>query len=194
MKKSRVSVIKDNIKPGDKIPNARNDAIVGQCIDEMMAAKGYIVDKSGVVDLIEFNIDNKSRKNSSKAHHTVGSMVIDAYLETAEFENTRLYKKLQNQNQITYDTNFNEVTKIRIVDMDIDVTQQALKEIYNNLRQKLIEGNRSKSIYSDCKRGLLDGYGHNNSYRFRLTDKFMKKIQDIAGSRDTFTNLFEVIK
>ena len=102
--------------------------------------------------------------------------------------------ELQNQNQITYDTNFNEVTKIRIVDMDIDVTQQALKEIYNNLRQKLIEGNRSKSIYSDCKRGLLDGYGHNNSYRFRLTDKFMKKIQNIAGSRDTFTNLFEVIK
>jgi hypothetical protein len=191
MKKSRVSIIKDNINLGDKIPNACNDAVIGQWIDNSLAAKGHIVDKSGVMDLPEFNIDNKSRKNSSKAHHTVGSMVVDAYLKTAEFEKTRLHKKLQNQNQITYDTNFNEVTKIRIVDMDIDITQQALKEIYNNLRQKLIEGNRSKSIYSDCKRGLLDGYGHNNSYRFRLTDKFMKKIQNIAGSRDTFMKHFE---
>ena len=75
--------------------------------------------------------------------------------------------------------------------MDIDVTQQALKEIYKNLRQKLVEGNRAKCIYSDCGRGIFDGYGHENSYRFRLADKFMKKIQNIAGSRDTFNNLFE---
>ena len=193
MKKSRVSVLKHNINVGDKIPNAINDAIVGQWVDHTLA-QNYYIDKSGVLDMPNEKIDNKSRKKGSKAPHTVGSMTIEAYLQTPEFEKTRLYKKLQNQNQITYDANFNEVTNIRIVDMDINVTQQALKEIYNNLRQQLIEGNRNKTIYSDCKRGILDGFGHDNSYRFRLTDKFMKQIQNVAGSRDTFITLFEEVK
>jgi hypothetical protein len=196
MKQARVSIIKDNINPGDEIPNIINDATIGLWVDHTMSAKGHKVDKLGVMDLPDLKIDNKTRKKGSKAPHTVGSMTTKNIIDTPNFEDTRLYKKVQNQNQIIYDTSFNKVISTRIVDMDISTTKEAFREIWTSLRKKVIAeskiGIRSKNIYSDCGRGILDGYGHNNSYRLRVTDKFMKQIQNIAGSRDTFTNLFEL--
>jgi hypothetical protein len=198
MKQARVSIIKDNIKVGDKIPNVVNDATIGVWVDDTLASKGHNVDKTGVMDLPDLKIDNKTRKKGSKCPHTVGSMTDQSIIDTPNFEDTRLYHKVQNQNQITYDTNFNEVTATRIVDMDISTTKKAFSEIWTNLRQKVIaeaksdKGIRSKHIYSDCGRGILDGYGHKNSYRFRITDKFMKQIQNIAGNRDTFNKFIEL--
>ena len=192
MKQARVSILKQNINVGDKIPNAFNDAVVGQWVDHTLTVNGYSVDKSGVVDIPDLNIDNKSRKKGSKTHHTIGSQTIKKWIETPNFKDTDIYKKVQNQNQITYDSNFDEVTKVQLVDMDIDIIQAALSSIYENLREKLVNGNRNKSIYSDCKRGIAECYTHPNSYKLRLTDKYMKQIQNIAGSRDTFTTHFEL--
>jgi hypothetical protein len=191
MKQARVSVLKHNVQVGDQIPHARNDAIVGQWIDSKLS-ENYTIDKFGVVDIPELGIDNKSRKRSSKTHHSVGSQTIEKWLAFDKFEDTDIYKKLQNQNQVTYDSNFKIVTKVRLVDMDISVTQEKLKAIYTNLRQKLVEGNRAKSIYSDCKRGVIECYTHENSYKLRLTDKYMKEIQNIAASRDTFNKFIEL--
>ena len=191
MKKVRVSVLKHNVQVGDQIPQARNDADFGHWLDDKIS-ENYTIDKFGVVDIPELGIDNKGRKRSSKTHHSVGSQTIEKWLAFDKFEDTDIYKKLQNQNQVTYDSNFKIVTKVRLVDMDISVTQEKLKAIYTNLRQKLVEGNRAKSIYSDCKRGVIECYTHKNSYKLRLTDKYMKEIQNIAASRDTFNKFIEL--
>ena len=192
MKQPRVSILKYNVKVGDRIPNASNDATVGQWIDHTLTVNGYNVDKFGVVDIPDLNIDNKSRKKGSKTHHSIGSQTIKKWLDYANFKDTDICKKLQNQNQVIYDSNFGVITSVRLVDMDIDVTQDTLEIIYNDLRKKLVNGDRSKSIYSDCKRGVAECYTHSNSYKFRLTDKYMKQVQNIAGNRDTFSKYIEL--
>ena len=48
-----------------------------------------------------------------------------------------------------------------------------------------------KNIVSDCGWAVFDGYCHNNSYRFRITDKAMKKIKTMSKSRDSRKGLFD---
>jgi hypothetical protein len=192
MKQARVSVLKHNVQVGDQIPHARNDAVVGQWADSTLS-QNYYIDKSGVLDMPNEKIDNKTRKKGSKAHHTVGSQTIEKWVSNKNFKDTDIFKKVQNQNQITYDSNFDEVIKVQIVDFDIDIVQDALSSIYENLREKIVNGNRDKSIYSDCKRGIAECYTHPNSYKLRLTDKYMKQIQNIAGNRDTFNKFIELL-
>jgi len=191
MKLSRVSIIKNNISVGTKIPTTTNDAQVGQWADSVIESNGHTIDKNGLVDLPEYGIDNKTRKKSSKAHHTVGSMTIKNITDTKNWAETRYYAKSQNQNQITYDTDFLEVSKVKIIDMAIDLIQENLKDGYEDCRNQLVGGCRNKEIKSSNGWVVLDGYGHSNSYRMRITNKAMKKIHNISGSRDTMKALFE---
>lgn len=191
MKKARVSVIKDNIKQGTIIPNFSNDCEIGQWADEQMVNKGHAIDKNGLVDHPQYGIDNKTRRKGSKAPHTVGSMTIDAIKKADHWEDTRYYHKTQNQNQITYDTDFLEVTTVKVVDMAIDRIQEKLAEGFYDCRDQIRAGCRNKTIKSKNGWVLLDGYGHENSYRMRITDKAMKQIYNISGARDTFKTHFD---
>ncbi len=194
MKNARVSVIKNNIKKGDPIPTFKQDYEAGQWVEEQLIKNGHVVDRTGIIDLPEYNTDNKSRKKGSTANHTVGSMTINDILNTPAFKDTRYHTKLQNQNQVTYDTVFNEVSDVRLVDMDIDDIQDRLKEGYDDCRKQLIEneenGYYQKEIKSKNGWVVFDGYGHDNSYRMRIPNTAMKKIHNISGSRDTFKKLF----
>jgi hypothetical protein len=191
MKKARVKIIKNNITVGTVIPSIRNDGDIGQWVDQTMLEKGHVVDKNGLVDMPEYGVDNKSRKKGSHANHTVGSMTIDDIINTPDFNDTRYRHKVQNQNQVTYDANFSEVSSVRLVDMDIDVIQQKLVEGYNDCRDQLLLGVRNKEIKSANGWVVFDGYVHENSYRMRITNTAMKKIHNISGSRDTFNRHFE---
>lgn len=194
MKKARVKTIKDNIEIGAQIPNFSKDFEVGQWVDSQMANRGHRVDKSGLVDLPDYEVDNKSRKKGSHANHTVGSMTIADIIATPDFNNTRYRHKVQNQNQVVYDPNFLEVTDVKLLDMDIELIQEKLAEGYNDCRQQVIDGDRSKEIKSANGWVVFDGYVHHNSYRMRITNTAMKKIHNISGSRDTFTKLFEEVQ
>jgi len=195
MKKARVSVIKDNMGEGCRVPTFKKSCEMGQWVDEEMSKKGHVVDHSGVLDMPEYRIDNKTRKSGSAASHTVGSMTIPDIVNAQNWEDTRLYQKCQNQNQITWDPDFMEISKVKIVDMDIDFIQEHLSKAFANLRDKVIaeqqQGVRSKTIRSDCGWAEFDGYGHKNSYRMRIPDRAMKKICTVSSSRDSFKNLFE---
>lgn len=193
MKKPRVKTIKDNIQPGTPIPIAKNDCETGQYVDQLMSNKGHVVDKNGIVDLPELDVDNKSRKWGSKANHTVGSMTIDNILNTPDFNNTSWRRKVQNQNQVVYNTDFLEVVSVELLDMDIDLIQEKLAEGYVDCRQQLLNGNRDKEIKSDNGWVVFDGYGHENSYRMRIPNTAMKKIKNISGARDTYHKFFEEV-
>ena len=194
MKSARVSVIKNNIEPGSRIPNVRNDATVGQWADQELVNKGHSIDKSGTVDMPEYGIDNKTRKKGSKANHTIGSWLIEKILATPKWTDTPFYQKSKNQNQIEWDPNFMEVSKVKIVDMEIDAIQQKLEEGYIDVWTQLKEGDRSKEIKSSNGWVVLDGYGNEKSYRMRITDKAMKQIHNISGARDQWNNMFLEVK
>jgi hypothetical protein len=194
MKKTRVKEIKNNITTGTKIPVFQKDGDAGIYIDQLMVNKGHAVDKNGLVDMPEYGVDNKSRKKGSHAHHTVGSMTIDNIISTPDFKNTRYYHKVQNQNQVTYDSDFLEVCDVVLLDMDIELIQEKLAEGYNDCREQLINGVRDKEIKSKNKWVVFDGYVHHNSYRMRITNSAMKKIHNISGVRDTYKNLFEEVQ
>jgi hypothetical protein len=193
MKKARVKIIKDNIEIGTKVPVAINDAIIGQFIDDLMMSKGHVIDKIGHVDMPEYGSDNKVRKLRSNANHTVGSNTINKIINTPNWQDTSFYRKSLNPNQITYDPDFNEVIDSKLVDMEIDLIQQNLEEGYLDCREQLIAGSRAKEIKSKNGWVVFDGYNHRNSYRMRITNRAMKKIHNISGSRDTFQKHFEEV-
>jgi len=189
MKSARVKTIKNNIAVGTPIPNFTQDHEAGHWVDQSMIDKGHRVDTTGAVDLPEYGIDNKSRKYGSKASWTIGSMTIDNIIATPNWEDTRFYKKCKNQNQVKYSTDFMEVVDVHILDMDIDLIQHKLQQDYTDLRQCVVNGDRSKEIKGHWV--VFDGYGHSNSYRMRITNNAMQKIKNISGSRDTVKKLLE---
>ena len=194
MKSPRVKLIKNNIELGTKVPQANNDATVGHFIDDLMVQKGHTVDKQGLLDLPEYGCDNKVRKLRSNANHSIGSNTIDKIINNGNWKETSFYRKSLNPNQITYDPDFNEVIDAKLVDMEIDLIQQNLEEGYLDCREQLIAGCRNKEIKSKNGWVIFDGYGHHNSYKFRIPNKAMKKIHNISGSRDTFQKHFEVLQ
>jgi hypothetical protein len=193
MKKARVKIIKNNIQKGSKVPASGKDSDVGMWVDSELSNNGHKIDKNGIVDLPEYGVDNKSRKQGSRCHHTVGSMTINDIINTPNWHDTRYYKKSLNQNQITWNSDFLEVTEVSVIDMDLPEIQEPLKRAYENLQSKVATGDRRKNITSDCGWAVFDGYNHPNSYRYRITDSAMKKIQNLSRSRDSRKTLFEEI-
>jgi len=189
MKSARVKIIKDNIVVGSSIPKFTQDHEAGQWVDQEMRSKGHVVDITGAVDMPEYGIDNKSRNVQSKAAWTIGSMTIENIIATPVWEDTRFYKKCKNQNQVKYNTDFMEIVDVSVIDMDIDLIQQNLKKDYNDLRQRVVEGDRSKEIRGSWM--IFDGYGHCDSYRMRITNRAMKMIKNISGTRDTVNKFLE---
>lgn len=193
LKVARVKEIKNNIQKGDQVPFQNKDGDVGQWVDQVLTSRGHIVDPFGVVDLPQYRIDNKTHKKGSTSYYTVGSMTIDSIIKTPNWYDTRYYKKSLNQNQIEWDANFQEVTNVTILDMDLSEIQEPLKAAYDNLRSKVIDEDRRRHISSDCGWAVFDGYNHDNSYRFRITVKAMNKIKNMSKSRDTRKRLFEQV-
>ncbi len=191
MKNPRVKTIKNNIKIGTRIPKFEKDCDAGIWLDSKMASNGHYVDKNGLVDMPDYGIDNKSRKKGSHAHHTVGSMTVNDIINTANFSSTRFFKKVQNQNQVTYDPVFNEISSVRIIDMDIELIQKNLADGYADCRRQLLLGNRDKEIKSANGWVIFDGYVSDRSYRMRITNTAMKKIHNISSTRDTYSAFFE---
>jgi hypothetical protein len=191
MKSARVKIIKDNIVVGSSIPTWTQDHEAGQWVDQEMRSKGHVVDTTGAVDMPEYGIDNKSRNVKSKAAWTIGSMTIENIIATPSWEDTRFYKKCKNQNQVKYNTDFMEISSVHLLDMEIDDVQLALSSAYDDVRSRLIQGDRSKEIKSSNGWVILDGYGHLNSYRFRIRDSAMKQIESLSATRDTRKQHFE---
>jgi hypothetical protein len=189
MKSARVKTIKNNVAVGTVTPLFTQDHQAGHWVDSVMKSKGHVVDTVGVVDLPEYGIDNKSRKYGSKASWTIGSMTIEDIIDTPKWEDTRFYKKCKNQNHVEYHPDLREVVKVTVVDFDINLIQNKLRQDYEYLRSCVIEGDRSKEIRGNWT--VFDGYSHENSYRMRITNSTMKMFKNISATRDTVNNVLE---
>lgn len=154
---------------------------VGKWYEEQLASKGFQMNSGQGVDIPGLNLENKTRKRSSKAAHTTGTMTYDNIINTP-YEQSSISKKLQQQNRMEYDNTFNVVTNESIYDFGDIAIQQKLKEAYEHGREILREhGGPSPGTIRCGEFGMFE-WKSGNTYAHRITDSGMKKMKAMAKS------------
>lgn len=179
-------------------PNAKDciDGSMGIAIEKELTKQGFNV-SSGVIDLPELRLEIKTRKSSSDAAHTVGTMTHEAILNT-EWENTGFKQKLLSQLRITIDVETGKVSDQHVIhfydDPDID---RELQRSYEDARTKLRmyhltnNGEILKKAHIRGKdRMAFFEYKDGSSYAFRISDCGMKRFINMANVAPVFNSLF----
>ncbi len=181
IKKLKTSVV------GKKVPKQQkgNEGNVGRHLHEEMGASKHGVD-SPILDM-----DLKTRKRSSKAPHTTGTMTFDDIMNT-EWENTTFAQKLQNRCHVVHDDTFsedNEVVSQEIFDFRGQDIQDLLKRDFDIAKAKLkASGKGTTGTIVGGEFGMFEHRG-GNTYAHRITDSGMKKLEGMAKS--TYNDLFK---
>jgi len=189
----RVTSIKNNIQVGTVIPTSatKTDNGVGHWADDEIESNGHSVDRNGTVDLPDIGVENKTKKRGTNAAWTQGSITIENIKSTAKLTDTRIWEKMKNQNQVTWDETVQKVVGVEIVNMDIEEIRKLLQEGWDDVRQQVLNGNGSKNITSKNKVLVLDGYNSDTSYNIRIPNTAMNKIRSISRTKNSIDRLFE---
>ena len=192
IKSLKVNLSKINFEDPDQV----NDGTNGKILEQEMIRQGYPIDQSGIIDLP--GIEVKSRKASTDAMHTVGTMTYDAIIATP-WDQTPFKKKLQTQYRVTI--NKEECTggvsaTGKVVDFSDPEIQKELEDAYEKCRAELISQGqiyKGQTITAGGQYGKLEHKpgksGTGKSYALRIPNSGMKKLLTIANS--TFNKLFE---
>ena len=187
----RIKIKKLNTGSSDLVvPEQRkgNEGNVGKWYEGHMARKGFRMNPGHGVDVPDLNLENKTRKRSSKAAHTTGTMTYDNIINTP-YEKSSISQKLQQQNRMEYDNTFNVVTSESVYDFRDPYIQQKLKESYENARQILRnQGGPCPGTVIGGEFGVFE-WKSGNTYAHRIPDSGMKQMKSMAKS--TFNDLFE---
>jgi len=180
-----------------EFPSAKycNDGRMGIAIENELRNQGYKV-TSGVIDMPDLQLEIKTRKSSSGAPHTVGTMTHDDILNTC-WKNTSFRQKLQSQLRITIDDKTGKVSDQSVIhfhdDPDID---HELERSYEVARAKLKEHHalyndilKSYNIKGEGRMAFLE-YKEGNSYAFRISHLGMKRFINMANTAPQFNSLF----
>ena len=76
-----------------------NEGNVGKFYDNYLKEKGFEINSGRGIDLPGLHIENKTRKRSSKAPHTVGTITYDNIINKS-YRNSTIFDKLQQQNRM----------------------------------------------------------------------------------------------
>ena len=195
--KVKIKSLKVNLDNIDFVdPDQVNDGRNGKILEQEMIRQGYPIDQNGTIDLP--GIEVKSRKSSTDAMHTVGTMTYDDILVTP-WDQTPFKKKLQTQYRVTI--NKEECTggvsaTGKIVDLSDPEIQKELEDAYEKCRAELIAQGQiyiGQTITAGGQYGKLEHKpgpnGTGKSYALRIPNSGMKKLLTIANS--TFNTLFE---
>jgi hypothetical protein len=195
--KVKIKSLKVNLDNIDFVdPDQVNDGRNGKILEQEMMRQGYPIDQNGTIDLP--GIEVKSRKSSTDAMHTVGTMTYDDILVTP-WDQTPFKKKLQTQYRVTI--NKEECTggvsaTGKVVDLSDPEIQKELEDAYEKCRAELIAQGQiyiGQTITAGGQYGKLEHKpgpnGTGKSYALRIPNSGMKKLLTIANS--TFNTLFE---
>lgn len=195
--KVKIKSLKVNLDNIDFVdPDQVNDGRNGKILEQEMMRQGYPIDQNGTIDLP--GIEVKSRKSSTDAMHTVGTMTYDDILVTP-WDQTPFKKKLQTQYRVTI--NKEEYTggvsaTGKVVDFSDPEIQKELEDAYEKCRAELIAQGQiyiGQTITAGGQYGKLEHKpgpnGTGKSYALRIPNSGMKKLLTIANS--TFNTLFE---
>lgn len=197
--KAKIKSLKVNLSNIDFAdPDKVNDGRNGKILEQEMMRQGYPIDRSGTVDMPDIGIEVKSRKSSTDAMHTIGTMKYDEILVTP-WDKTPFKQKLQKQYRVTinkdeFEGDINATGKV--VDLSNPEIQAKLEEAYEKnrmwliIQQRIIKG---QTVTAGGQFGKLEHKpgpsGTGRSYALRIPNSGMKKLLSIATS--TFDTLFE---
>jgi len=193
----KIKSLKVNLSNIDFVdPDQVNDGTNGKILEQEMMRQGFPIDQNGTIDLP--GIEVKSRKASTDAMHTVGTMTYDDIIATP-WDQTPFKKKLQTQYRVTInkDEFEGDVTAIgKVVDFSNPEIQEKLKKAYEKNRMYLMIQHRiikGQTITAGGQYGKLEHKpgpkGTGKSYALRIPNSGMKKMLTTANS--TFNTLFE---
>jgi hypothetical protein len=197
--KAKIKSLKVNLSNIDFAdPDKVNDGRNGKILEQEMIRQGYPIDQNGTVDMPGIGIEVKSRKSSTGAMHTIGTMTYDDILVTP-WDKTPFKQKLQKQYRVTinkdeFEGDINATGKV--VDLTNPEIQKELEDAYEKCRAELIaQGDIyiGQTITAGGQYGKLEHKpgpnGTGKSYALRIPDSGMKKMLTMANS--TFNQLFE---
>ena len=179
-------------------PNAKNccDGRMGKAVEQELIKQGYNI-SSGVIDMPDLQLEIKTRKSSSDAPHTVGTMTHDDILST-DWANTSFKRKLQSQLRVTIDVDTGKVSEQTVIHFkdDPDIENELMRsyeDARNKLRMYHLISNgdilKDYTIRGDDRVGFLE-YKEGNSYAFRISDRGMKRFIKLANTAPVFNSLF----
>ena len=197
--KAKIKSLKVNLSDIDFAdPDKVNDGRNGKILEQEMIRQGYPIDQNGTVDMPGVGIEVKSRKSSTGAMHTIGTMTYDDILVTP-WDKTPFKQKLQKQYRVTinkdeFEGDINATGKV--VDLSHPEIQAKLKEAYERNRMYLIIQHgiiKGQTVTAGGQYGKLEHKpgksGTGRSYALRIPDSGMKKL--LATANSTFEALFE---
>lgn len=191
--KAKVSKIKHGIPVGTEIPERQHYGNIGYWIQEQLEDRGYKINTGVGPDLLEYGVEVKSRKIESSSPHTVGSMRIEDIIITP-YDQSTIKDKFQTQYRVKYSDEGQVVTEESIYDLSNDYIQNRVREAYETGRKKISQ-NEINGYHPPYVKGtewgnfeITDSCG---SYRFRIPDHSMRKIEKISKNSELFGNLFE---
>ena len=195
--KVKIKSLKVNLDNIDFVdPDQVNDGRNGKILEQEMIRQGYPIDQNGTIDLP--GIEVKSRKSSTDAMHTVGTMTYDDIVATP-WDQTSFKKKLQTQYRVTInkDEFEGDVSATgKVVDFSNPEIQKELEDAYEKCRAELIAQGQiyvGQTITAGGQYGKLEHKpgpnGTGKSYALRIPNSGMKKLLTMANS--TFNQLFE---
>lgn len=164
-----------------------NEGNVGKFYDNYLKEKGFEINSGRGIDLPGLHIENKTRKRSSKAPHTVGTITYDNIINKS-YRNSTIFDKLQQQNRMEYDDNFNSVVEESVYDFRRTEIQDKIEQSYEHGRALLRQqGAPAKGTVVGGPYGVFE-HKSGNSYAYRIPDSGMRELKNMAKNR--FDELF----
>ena len=189
----KVAKIKHGIAVGTEVPERQQYGNVGYWVQEQLEEHGYKINTGSGPDLLEYGVEVKSRKIESSSPHTVGSSRIEDIIVTP-YDQSVIKDKFQTQYRVKYSDEGQVVTEEGIYDLTDEYIQDRVREAYEAGRKKIAQ-NELNGYHPPYVKGtewgnfeITDSCG---SYRFRIPDHAMKKIEKISRNSGLFGNLFE---
>jgi hypothetical protein len=189
----RVTKIKNGIEPGTQIPERQKHGNVGRWAESVMEDHGYKIDHGAGCDMKKFGIEVKTRKVESSSHHTVGTMRFDDIIDSP-YDQSLIFEKFQRQYRVHYSDEGQVVLSSEVYDLTEEFIQSKIREAYEEGRKKIAQ-NELDGFHPPYIKGTEWGHFEvtesYTSYRFRIPNAAMKKIETAVKNAKTFKNLFE---
>jgi hypothetical protein len=189
----RVTKIKNGIEPGTVIPERQQNGNVGRWAEAVMEINGHNIEHGAGCDMPEYGVEMKTRKIESNSPHTVGTMRFGDII-SKPYDQSLIFEKFQRQYRVHYSDEGQVVLSSEVYDLTEEFIQSKIREAYEEGRKKIAQ-NELDGFHPPYVKGTEWGHFEvaesYSSYRFRIPNAAMKKIETAVKNAKTFKNLFE---
>ncbi len=177
--------------------NKDDDGAYGKYIDSLIKSELRVIDPgNGNPDLSDYDIELKSKKDSSNTNWTIASMTAADIINT-DYINSAVYRKLQALLTISHDTT--KVTDVDLTYLDNDDAQERIADYYENVRQQLTQYvNQNGSNFSDSQQfkeflGVLEYSNNGTNFKFRIRPNRLENMLNMSANVSIRDQFFEFI-